>query len=242
MTGAELDALTPAEVEGLLSGPGRAAFLSGAAEIGIAEAQLVYGQMLLDGAGVERDERAALGWFVRAAGQGHVLALNMVGRCYDQGWGTRVDKARAAQAFRIAAERGSDWAMYNYATLLALGEGVAQDRAAALGWLERAAGLGNAKALNFVGSFHEDGWVVARDLRKAASCYARAANAGDFRAMFNHARMLTDAGRTGDALRWVARAGRAGNAAFVAKAAAWLARSPLGPAGVAAIRGEATAC
>src|SRR3546814_6983871 len=91
------------------------------------------------------------------------MAINMVGRCYDLGWGTPVMKDRAAACFRIAAEMGLDWGMYNYATLLALGEGVDEDKAAAFGRLEKAAAMGNAKAINFVGSFHEDGWVVTRD-------------------------------------------------------------------------------
>src|SRR3546814_8414016 len=76
--------------------------------------------MLLDGVGVAKDERAALAWFAKAANQNHILAINMVGRCYELGWGTPVDKARAAQWYKAAADRGLDWGMYNYATLLAL--------------------------------------------------------------------------------------------------------------------------
>lgn len=167
------------------------------------------------------------GWFNRAAAQGHVMALNMVGRCYDLGWGVAVDKTRAADCYRVAAERGLDWAMYNYATLLALGHGVAEDKHAALAWFEKAAKLGNAKAINFVGSFHEDGWVVSRDLTKAARFYERAAEGGDFRGMFNHARMLADKGRTEDALKWIERAGEHANPAFAAKAAAFLDASPV---------------
>lgn len=209
----------------------RAALVREGAEAGLAEAQAVYAQMLLDAG----DAKAALGWFVKAAAQHHVMALNMVGRCYDLGWGTTPDKARAAECYRVAAERGLDWAMYNYATLLALGEGVAQDRAAALAWLERAADMGNAKAMNFVGSFAEDGWACGRDMARAADHYARAAAGGDFRGCFNHARMLTDAGRTDDALTWLRRSGETATPAFVEKAAAWCETSPLGGAGVAAL-------
>jgi TPR repeat protein len=201
----------------------RAAFIRSAAEAGVAQAQALYGQLLLDGDGIARNPRAALGWFTRAAAQHHVMALNMVGRCYDLGWGTPVSKPRAAQCFRLAAEQGLDCAMYNYATLLALGEGVAEDKAAALGWLERAALLGNAKAINFLGSFYEDGWVIERDMAQAARLYARAAAGGDFRGAFNHARMLGERGRIDEALRWLVRAGETATAAFVEKACAWLA-------------------
>jgi len=224
--------LTPAEIVAL-------------AGDGEAEAQALYGQMLLDGVHVARDERAGFGWFWKAAAQGHLMALNMVGRCYDLGWGVAVDKARAADCYRVAAERGLDWAMYNYATLLALGQGVAEDKAAALAWFEKAARMGNAKASNLVGSVHEDGWVGARDMAKAAGLYARAAASGDFRGMFNHARMLGDKGRTEEARGWIERAGASATAAFVAKVAAFLDVSTV-PAfrarGRAAIERGAAAC
>jgi TPR repeat protein len=233
--------LDAAELKRRLQGPPEsvAYFVREVAEAGSAEAQAVYGQMLLDGHGVERDGREAILWFARAARQGHLLAINMIGRCYDLGWGVEVDKARAAEWYRAAALRGLDWGMYNYGTLLALGEGVKQDRAEALRWFEAAAALGNAKAMNFVGSFYEDGWVVDRDMAKAADCYLRAAAGGDFRGAFNHARMLARAGRVPDALTWLRRSGETATAAFVAKACAWLSSAPvawLRTDGVAALR------
>lgn len=244
----DVTALSRDEIAARLAAPPaeRAAFIRACAEAGEAEAQAVYGQMLLDGIGVATDPRAALGWFTRAAAQHHLMAINMVGRCYDLGWGTPPDKRRAADCYRIAAERGLDWGMYNYATLLALGDGLAEDRPAALAWFRKAAALGRnlagAKAINFVGSFHEDGWVVARDMRAAALCYARAAQGGDFRGCFNHARMLGAAGRIEDAIGWLKRAGASATPAFVEKAAAWLAASDIGAfrvRGVQAIRGAA---
>jgi TPR repeat protein len=122
------------------------------------------------------------------------MAINMIGRCYDLGWGVDVDKARAAEWFRIAADQGLDWGMYNYATLLALGQGVPEDRPAALALLRKAASMGNAKAMNFVGSFYEDGWVVDRDMDSAADYYRRAADGGDFPRTFQS---CEDAGRCG---------------------------------------------
>jgi hypothetical protein len=230
-----LDTLSRDDVAVRLAGAPheRRGLIRAGAEAGVAEAQAVHAQMLLD----DGDTAAAFAWFVKAAAQHHVMALNMVGRCYDLGWGTAPDKARAAACYRVAAERGLDWAMYNYATLLALGEGVAQDRAAALAWLEKAAGMGNAKAMNFVGSFAEDGWACARDMAAAAKWYARAAAGGDFRGCFNHARMLAEAGRADEALHWLRRAGETATPEFVAKAIAFCqASAALGEQGVAALR------
>ncbi|WP_174273516.1 tetratricopeptide repeat protein, partial [Sphingomonas bacterium] len=205
----------------------RAAFVRAAADAGIAEAQAVYGQMLLDGAGVAKDDRAAVGWFWKAANQGHAMAINMIGRCYDLGWGVPVDKARAAEWYRIAADRGLDWAMYNLGTLLALGHGVPEDRPAALALFRKAAHrTGNPKAINFLGSFHEDGWVVAPDRAEAARLYALAAEGGDFRGMFNHARMLIEAQRLDEAIGWIRRAREAGNERFRAQVYDWLRQRP----------------
>src|SRR3546814_12773855 len=102
----------------------RAAIVRTAAEADVAQAQALYGQMLLDGVGVAKDERAALAWFAKAANQNHILAINMVGRCYELGWCTPVDKASAAQRYKAAADRWLDWGMFNYATLWAWGDAV----------------------------------------------------------------------------------------------------------------------
>ena len=243
---ADLATLSLEEMAARLSGPPeeRAAFLRDAVEAGDAAAGAAYGQLLLDGNGVAQDASAALGWFVRAAQGGDMMALNMVGRCYDLGWGTAPAKARAAECYRIAAERGLPEAMYNYATLLALGQGVAENKSTALVWLERAAAAGFAKAMNFVGSFAEDVWVAARDMAKAARCYASAAEGGDFRGCFNHARMLGEAGYVEEALPWLRRAGELGHARFRAQVEQWLLASPVpgfATRGVAALM-EGAAC
>jgi TPR repeat protein len=204
----------------------RAGVVREAAEAGSAQAQALLGQLLLDGNGVARDASAALAWFTRGAAQHHVMALNMVGRCYDLGWGTAVDKRRAAECYRIAAGQGLPEAMYNYATLLALGQGVAEDKVAALGWLEKAAALGFTKAANFIGSFAEDGWAGPCDMAKAARCYARAAQGGDFRGCFNHARMLAATGDIEGAVHWVGEAVRLGHDRFRAQMREWLANAP----------------
>lgn len=236
-----LNALDADALTTLLSGEQRVAVIRAAAEAGVAEAQAVFGQMLLDGDDVAQDRAAAFAWFNRAAGQHHLMALNMVGRCYDLGWGVPVDKTRAAECFRFAASRGLDWGMYNYATALALGEGVAEDRGAALDWFRKAAALGNAKSDNYIGSFHEDGWVVAQDLALAETHYRRAAKGGDFRGQFNLARLLGARGETQAALQWLARARETATPAFLAKAEAWLRASEI-PAlrdfGPHALKGE----
>src|SRR5580698_4697515 len=67
-----------------------------AAVEGLPQAQLCYGRMLLEGTGVSKDTAQALKWFRRAASTGDIDALNMVGRCLDNGWGAPEDPAAAA--------------------------------------------------------------------------------------------------------------------------------------------------
>ncbi|KEZ12683.1 TPR repeat-containing protein [Sphingobium yanoikuyae] len=207
-----------------LAGPPEnvAPLLLEAAQAGHGEAQLLVGQLCLDGKGLERDPVAALRWFGLAAQGGNVMAMNMVGRCCEHGWGTGVNKALAAQWYGAAADQGLDWALYNLATLHALGEGVPQDRARALALFRQAAAVGHAKSINMIGSFYEDGWAVDRDMEQAADHYRRAAEGGDFRGQFNHARMLAANGDEQGARFWFDRMQETATPAFLAKAENWI--------------------
>ncbi|WP_242124384.1 tetratricopeptide repeat protein [Sphingobium sp. Sx8-8] len=227
---ADLSAMSAEALAARLVEPGgdRAALIRIAAEGGVAQAQLLLGQMLLDGIELPADPRAAFGWFNRAAAQHDMFALNMVGRCYELGWGVAVDFTRAAECYRVAAEQGLAEAQYNLATRLALGEGVAQDRGAALDWFRKAArdpGLIGAKAANYIGSFHEDGWAVKPDRAAALRHYRTAAEGGDFRGAFNLARLLAEDGERDEALAWLGKVREAATPAFLLKAADFLGQS-----------------
>jgi TPR repeat protein len=198
-----------------------------AAERGVHQAQLIYGQMVLDGKLSPRNTTMALHWFERAAGSGNVMAMNMVGRCFDQGWGVAPSKRLAETWFRKAAEQGLDWGMYNLATLLALGEGgVPQDRTAAYLWFRKAEELGHVKSINILGGFYEDGWIVAQDRAQAREHYRRAALGGDFRGQFNFARFLIQEGDILGALHWLREVPKTATPAFMAKMKSSLATLP----------------
>ena len=225
-----LETLSTTALQALLeTSPAEAApVLRAGAEAGLAEAQTVYGQMLLDGRGVKADPTQALKWFLAAAEQRHPMGMNMAGRCLDQGWGAAVDKTAALLWFKASAEAGLDWGMYNYASALGLGAGVAQDEVAALAWFQKAAALGHAKSINFVGAFYEEGRLLPRDLARARACYAQAAEGGDFRGQFNLARLLAEDGRVDEALDLIAQAHAASPPGFRAIMDQYLRASPLG--------------
>lgn len=225
-TAAEVAATTPEQLARLReSGPVEdyAAWIGTAAEMGLVEAQTIYGQMLLDGVGVPRQPDEGLEWFKRAAHADHLMAINMVGRCYENGWGVRADDTVAAYWFRRAAEGGLDWGMYNYAHMLRDGRGgVARDPAAALAWYQKAAQAGHVKSIGVVGRFHEAGEVVPQDMELALDCYQRCAQGGDFRGMFHLGRLLLLRGQKEEAVQWLVRVPETATPAFLRQANAML--------------------
>ena len=50
--------------------------------------------LYLDGRGVAHDSRRAYAYYMKAAAQGHERAMNLVGRCCEEGWGTARDVPR----------------------------------------------------------------------------------------------------------------------------------------------------
>lgn len=143
--------------------------------------QLALGQMYLEGIGCDRNGAEARYWFQHAAHHGEAMAMNMLGRCLENGWGGAVDYELAVVWYRESAEHGSDWGMYNYAHVLAQGRGVKADRAAAFLWFSRAAERGHGRAMHFLGQYYEFGWETEADPERARELYRLSAEKGDYR-------------------------------------------------------------
>jgi TPR repeat protein len=170
---------------------------------GSVDAQLGWARILLHGfGGVERDQEAAYRWFVIAARGGDAEAQNMVGRCYEIGWGVAPDPEEAVRWFRLAADKNYDWAQYNLGKMLARGHGGNRDPKVALALLVRAARKGNPKAMNMLGRYREGSDVPRRSRRSAALWSRWAAERGCFRGQFHHGRFLVADGRISDGIRW----------------------------------------
>lgn len=213
-----------------------ARWVEAAALAGIVNAQIAWGQMLVDGHGVARDPEAGLRWFAIAAAAGSLEGINMVGRCHELGWGVPADAARAAAHYREAARAGHGWAQFNLATLLldgregAAGLGEAPYREA-LHWYVRAArrrhGDAAAKAATMVGRFLEQGWERAARPPAALRWYRRGASGGDYRGQFDYARLLLErTGRLDHAAPWFARSIETGVPAFCRQVGAALRQAP----------------
>ena len=204
-----------------------ARWVEAAALNGLINAQLAWGQMLVDGHGVARDPQAGLRWFRIAAAAGSVEGVNMVGRAYELGWGVGIDRSEAALHYREAASRGDAWAQFNLATLLLHGSGVAPDRVEALHWYVRAARGGNFKAMTMIGRYVEQGWDRPARLGAALRWYRRGAAGDDYRGQFDYARLLlTHTGRLDLALPWFERAVEGGVPLFCRQVAEGLRDAP----------------
>lgn len=81
-------------------------------------AQYNLGCRLLDGKDVGRDPDTAFELFTRAVAQGHMKSLNMLGRCYEHGWGCKQDMAEAVRLYRRSADEGDFRGQYRYGQLL----------------------------------------------------------------------------------------------------------------------------
>ncbi|MBP0492421.1 tetratricopeptide repeat protein [Roseomonas indoligenes] len=216
ITFTELTAASPESLAAAFAAPPEEAapWVEAAARYGIAGAQTRWGQMLLEGLGVPKDERAALAWFKAAAGAGDAEGMTMLGRCHELGWGTPVDYAAAVYHFRRSAELGFDWGQYNLANMLMRGDGVARDRDAALRWYRAAAAQGHAKSINVVARAMEEGWDAPPDPAGAVRLYRLSAERGDFRGQFNLGTLLTDEGQIAEAVHWFRASARLANATF----------------------------
>jgi TPR repeat protein len=84
---------------------------------------------------VPRNVANAYALYLRSAGQGHERAMNLVGRCTEEGWGTSRNPLAAAEWYRRSAEAGYFRGQYNWATVLLKAGELEQ---AAL-WFERSA-------------------------------------------------------------------------------------------------------
>ncbi|MNG80776.1 Localization factor PodJL [compost metagenome] len=199
--------------------PGKAAqAILAAAGQGVVEAQLLLGQILLDGRGIEQDAIVARRWFGIAAKGGSAMAYNMLGRCLEHGWGGEVSLTQAAIHYAQAADAGLDWGLYNLANLLATGRGVPANQAQALMCYEKAAHQGHAKSMNLYGRYLEQGIATAASPARAVRWYRRSAEAGDFRGMFSLALVLFERGQMAEAGPWMERARVEGNLNFLRSA------------------------
>lgn len=182
--------------------PVRIAAIYARARCGHVLEQVQWGQILLDSVYVPRRPDLAFRWFSGAAQAGFGPGFNMLGRCFQFGWGCKVDALRAAAHYEQAAVHGDVWGCYNLAILTLRGIGVTKDLARALSLFRAGAEAGHAKSMNLYARFLEEGWETKPDREQAEIWYRRSAQAGDYRGQHNFATLLSDRQEIRQALVW----------------------------------------
>lgn len=133
--------------------PARArALIAARAETGYAPAQFRWALWQEQGwQGTRKDLPSAIGWFRRAAENGHAAAAYKYAAYLEAGEGVALDLPAARHWYGIGAEAGNADAQFQFARLLDAGEGGPADPAAAQRWLERTALQGHPEALFVLG-------------------------------------------------------------------------------------------
>ena len=145
---------------------------------GDSRAQYRLAQMLSEGVGVPRDDRAALRWYRKAAEQGSIVAQYELALMYSLGRGVSQDHSRAAYWYSLLAEGGHLTAQYLLAGMYEQGKGVSKDLPRALYWYRRAAEQGHWRAQVKLGEMYSRGGETDEDLVQAWTWFDLAAAKG----------------------------------------------------------------
>lgn len=140
--------------------------------LNLAQRTLNEGNTALD----NRNYSLAFSSFKTAADLGNIAALNQVGWCYQNGYGTPQNYQSALQWYTRAAEKGHGMAMNNIGWLYHDGEGgIAKNIQKAVEWFTKAAELNISNAHYALGHIAETGENGAKNYKDAFYWYNRAA-------------------------------------------------------------------
>jgi TPR repeat protein len=113
-----------------------------------------------------------------------VNAMTLLGELYAGGLGIRQDDAKAAEWYKLAADRGDRDAMFALAMFRLQGRTGPRDRDAAAKWLAAAAKLGHAVAAYDLALLYIEGQLFPQDFTRAAELLRVAAQAGNPEAQY----------------------------------------------------------
>lgn len=108
----------------------------------------MYSQVYIKDGVIDYD--TAFKWAYKAAQQGDLRAMSMVGGMYYFGNGTEKDFDKALQWLRPSAEGGASFAMFILGLMYYYGRGLEQDKDTAQLWFEKSAKFGNSSAGDFL--------------------------------------------------------------------------------------------
>lgn len=163
------------------------------------------------------DLAAARSYFSKANDMGHVRAGQVLGRMYYLGAGTEVNRERAVDLYRKAAEKGDAYALHSLALSELRGEGTPVNEKEGLAKLQRAVEAGHTFSYNQLGYYYLHGEHVEKDIDRAVYYYMRSAERNDIYGYLNMGTLYRDgAGVTQDyeaARNWFLKAHEGGHPA-----------------------------
>ena len=124
------------------------------------------------------DYEQAVKYYKMAAEQGHAVAQNQLGNCFNLGLGVVQDYNEAVKWYRKAADQGRAAAQCNLGVCYYYGKGVALDYHDAVGLFRKAADQGRADAQFYLGVCFNKGQGVTQDYVEAVKWYRKAADQG----------------------------------------------------------------
>lgn len=148
---------------------------------GSAIGKYLLAECFLYGKGVDRNPPMAVALLRDAANMPNPgRALDLLGTCYNKGWGVIQDSAQAAALYGQACDVGFYNACANLAVLTMTGNGVEQDAAAAVALLRSGVNHENPMCMFFYAAAQLDGLGgLKADEKKAAHWFRKAARAGN---------------------------------------------------------------
>jgi len=134
----------------------------------------------------------ASGYFEQAYQMGHVRAGQVLGRMHYLGAGIDLDRQKAVDLYRKAAERGDAYALHSLGMAEIKGEGTKQNEKAGLEKLLQSVEAGHTFSYNAIGSFYQRGEHVAENVERAVYYFNRSASRDDIYGYLNMGTLYRD--------------------------------------------------
>lgn len=153
------------------------------ADRGSAKAQHRLAAMYDFGEGVDRDIKAALKWYEKAAENGYVDSQFNLGNMYSNREGVRRDYQKAFKWYQKAADQGDAEAQAKIGEMYYEGWGVSRDYQKALEMFQKSDHLGESQY--FLGRMHDHGRGVKKDIMMAIEWWEKGADQDHPICLFN---------------------------------------------------------
>ncbi|KAF8928514.1 hypothetical protein BGZ47_001572 [Haplosporangium gracile] len=143
------------------------------------EARVAFGDMYMDGEGVQQDYQALMKWYLQAANQGYAIGQRRVDYLYNYGLGVTQGCSKALTWNLKAADQGNAVTQYNVGIIYRYDRGGYRDYTKTMGWFLKAVGQGNVVHTTSLATFVITVKVCPRDYSQAFNWYNKAADQGD---------------------------------------------------------------